>query len=773
MSPPEETVEARIDGLDGADLIGWARAAGELAALRLEVLLDGEPFAAGVADQPRGDLLEAGLGPCAFRISLPEPAGDGAAELRLRVAGGATLGAVLPVDRAALRRAAWQLSRAPVRIGGPYAGFVEHIGPGALTGWVSVPDAPRTRPGLILTEAGETLAATAAGIWRKDLEETRQGDGRWGFAFTLPARLRDGRLHEVMLADADSGAPLLAAPLRLSFPSDAPAPPPAPPQADKLTRSTRLRPPIGAVPEGVFLSVVVVFHRMRREAARTLTSLARAYQRDIGALGYEVICIDNDAEPGLAPGFVEGFGPEFRLFRPAAAHPSPVAAINAAAATARGRYLAIMIDGAHILSPGVLRETFDTLADAPDAIVALRQWSVGGDQRFFASQGYTREQEDILFDRIAWPTDGYRLFGISMPTWESANHWLDGMIESNFLVVPRPIWQALGGMDPRFDAPGAGYANLDLFRRACLASPEPVIALVGEASFHQFHGGTTTNVDDEEKDRRVRAYEMAYAAIRGETYPGTEFFDVRVRGQIKAGEAVSSRERPSSPARVGITPAIRRTRFVQVIDDRVEDFLRCAYVEGGLAEQTSFLGHKLAVAPADALALQEVVRRVRPGRIVAVNAPPGVLALLDGAVRLLDLPCAIASIGAAVPEGTRHVRVLDGDLLALATSAALDRFLGTEEHVLVVLQPAAGDTLPAPLLRAWARHVSLRSYLVCLNTTSGQPWLGYSTRFWLKAIKLLLDEGEFVPDHALTGQIITTCAWGFLQRIAARAAEEA
>ena len=41
------------------------------------------------------------------------------------------------------------------------------------------------------------------------------------------------------------------------------------------------------------LSVVVVFHDMARESARTLHSLSVAHQRDVGPDSYEVIAVDN------------------------------------------------------------------------------------------------------------------------------------------------------------------------------------------------------------------------------------------------------------------------------------------------------------------------------------------------------------------------------------------------------------------------------------------------------------------------------------------------
>ena len=63
------------------------------------------------------------------------------------------------------------------------------------------------------------------------------------------------------------------------------------------------------------LSIIVVFHQMRREAPRTLLSLSRAYQRGVEAIDYEVIAVDSRSSAPLDPAEVEAFGPEFRYLR--------------------------------------------------------------------------------------------------------------------------------------------------------------------------------------------------------------------------------------------------------------------------------------------------------------------------------------------------------------------------------------------------------------------------------------------------------------------------
>src|SRR5690606_10569615 len=56
-----------------------------------------------------------------------------------------------------------------------------------------------------------------------------------------------------------------------------------------------LAPPRGWVPTD--LTVVVVFYNMKREAARTLHSLSRAYQQGLDDVTYDVVVVDNGSDP--------------------------------------------------------------------------------------------------------------------------------------------------------------------------------------------------------------------------------------------------------------------------------------------------------------------------------------------------------------------------------------------------------------------------------------------------------------------------------------------
>ncbi len=87
------------------------------------------------------------------------------------------------------------------------------------------------------------------------------------------------------------------------------------------------------------------------------------------------------------------------------------------------------------------------------------------------------------------------------------------MGESNSLFMHRSRWDQLGGLDERFELPAGGLANHDLFRRACALEGVELVVMLGEGTFHQFHGGAATS-------RRLTWDDMHadYEAIRGEPY---------------------------------------------------------------------------------------------------------------------------------------------------------------------------------------------------------------------------------------------------------------
>jgi hypothetical protein len=82
----------------------------------------------------------------------------------------------------------------------------------------------------------------------------------------------------------------------------------------------------------------------------------------------------------------------------------------------------------------------------------------------------------------------------------------------------RELWDMLGGMDERFDAPGGGLLNLDTFNRALEWPDAQLVILLGEATFHQLHRGTNTNIPLVQQHANWARWGPQYANIRGRPY---------------------------------------------------------------------------------------------------------------------------------------------------------------------------------------------------------------------------------------------------------------
>ena len=57
----------------------------------------------------------------------------------------------------------------------------------------------------------------------------------------------------------------------------------------------------------------------------------------------------------------------------------------------------------------------------------------------------------------------------------------------------REMWDELGGYDEAFASPGGGLVNIDTLVRALELPGALPVLMIGEATFHQVHGGVTTN----------------------------------------------------------------------------------------------------------------------------------------------------------------------------------------------------------------------------------------------------------------------------------------
>ena len=270
----------------------------------------------------------------------------------------------------------------------------------------------------------------------------------------------------------------------------------------------------------VLVSFVVIVYDMPAQAQNTVRSLFADYQQGVSPGDYEVLIIENASANTMSRAFLDSLPPNFSYHLRQETQPTPIHAINYGIDIARGDNICVMIDGARLLTPGIVKNILRGHRLSSRAVVTAPGYHLGYElQQKAVGSGYDVEHEKALMASISWPEEGYRLFEISCFSGSCAAGFYLPHSESNCISMPRELWQALGGYDARFDTRGGGVVNLDLYKRACEYPGITHVFLQGEGTFHQFHGGVTTGGEEAEiRQKFIQEIMAQYQAIRGSKF---------------------------------------------------------------------------------------------------------------------------------------------------------------------------------------------------------------------------------------------------------------
>lgn len=266
------------------------------------------------------------------------------------------------------------------------------------------------------------------------------------------------------------------------------------------------------------LSIVVNFFNNRREAARTLHTLSCEYQQGVDESLYEVIAVDNGSSEPLSEPFVSAFGGNFKYLFHETSSMSPAGAINRAIEVSQGRYVMVLIDGAHMLTPGIVSKTLTAIKLYDNPFVVTAAFYIGPDQQGKSHMaGYNQAVEDALLEKVQWKANGYNLFLATRNFIdESCPGWFGAFSESSCFILLKSTYQGLGGLEERFESKGGGLVSLDFFRSVMLLDDIDYVVLLGEGTFHQFHGGVATSAPPDEHP--WQEFHQEYIRIREQEF---------------------------------------------------------------------------------------------------------------------------------------------------------------------------------------------------------------------------------------------------------------
>lgn len=265
------------------------------------------------------------------------------------------------------------------------------------------------------------------------------------------------------------------------------------------------------------LSIVVIVYRMPHQARNTLVSLSAAHQTGVAQDSYEIVVVENRSDRLLGEEAATSAGGNIRYYLRENEGASPVPSLLFGIGQARGDLLALVIDGARMVTPRVVHYAMKAFTITDNAVVSIPGYHLGEVEQH-RNPAHDEEREQRLLERIDWRTDGYRLFEISV--FFRGRHqqgYLLPMMESNCVFFSREDYDRIGGIDSRFDMPGGGMVNLDLYKRLLDLPDTQLFVTPGEGTFHQFHGGVTTKTSGVREDM-LAAFREQYRLLRGENY---------------------------------------------------------------------------------------------------------------------------------------------------------------------------------------------------------------------------------------------------------------
>lgn len=250
------------------------------------------------------------------------------------------------------------------------------------------------------------------------------------------------------------------------------------------------------------LSVLVVFHRMSRQAENTLHSISVAFQNGMRAEDYEVVAVENVSNDVLGRERATAACPNVRYFLREEMGRSPMPAAAFALAESRAPYVGLLLDGANLLTPRTLETALLARKLFSNPVVAVPGYHLGDrPQHLHASARAAEESEQRQLVHVDWKRNGYALFDVASASPAFEKGFFNPFLEASCLFATRESLERMGGADLRFGLEGGGQVCAFLYGELMNLPEARLVVLAGEGTFHQFHGGVTTSASPDREDR--------------------------------------------------------------------------------------------------------------------------------------------------------------------------------------------------------------------------------------------------------------------------------
>lgn len=268
------------------------------------------------------------------------------------------------------------------------------------------------------------------------------------------------------------------------------------------------------------LSIVVIVHRMSRQAENTLYSLSAAHQKNVRQSDYEIVVVENESDDVLGESRAVALGENIRYFLRREPGVTPVPALNFGFEQARSSYVGFIIDGARMSTPRLVEHALMASRVAKYPLVIVPGYHLGKKEHHLNStSGYDEKVEQHLLRLANWQRNGYALFRIACFSGANPRGFFSQFLESNCFFCRRESFEKIGRADERFNLPGGGSVNIYLYHQLARLPESELIVLAGEGSFHQFHGGVTT-VEVPDREAMLQTHRDNLKEIFGGPFKG-------------------------------------------------------------------------------------------------------------------------------------------------------------------------------------------------------------------------------------------------------------